>query len=562
MSGIFGYIGKEEHFTKVKNGLSSLYRRGGNGIGITLKCGDELYYTTTTTQVSEVEGCSIALGVTTGYEIDTPALNNLYSVVCDGDIENLLEIKQKSDRTLNKGKSDEIILSQLVANDTKDKIELISTMSKKIKGLPSYAFISKDEDAIFVSKGSEPLMIGISSDGTYISSELIALFDTCDKFILLNDGDMAKITQSRISIFDKKGKKAKRNAQEIPKSIYIENGYKPHDEIFYCPLMIRDSFNHLIKNNKLDFDRFKLNKHALEKTKRIILTGAGSSYYVARANAYNFELLTDIETIAFASSELMQSSGIIDKETIVIAISSRGEDRDTINAVKRAKYNDAKTIGITSNKSSYLALLCDSVIDSSCDFSKNTTSLKSFQAEYFALALLGVYLGYKEGYMTEIHMNVTLKMAQMLSGKISSAIRQIAELSTISAKIKDVQSVIFTGYTVDHALACELATKCRSISKENAFALRIDELKPFDNTLVIALISNEGYANLVAEHLQDIEQDNLIICTTEGVADLMSEYKNVVAFSDSVPLLNTITIASGLYKAFLLANGEEIEKVS
>lgn len=565
MSGIFGYIGNDEHILKIKNGLSSLHRRGGKCVGITLKCGGELYYASSVcAQPSSVEDCTVALAVTSD-NIGEPACNNLYSVVCDGYIDNMLELSRRKDFNLGEGRVDNIILNLLSANSKPDKIALTEGINYKLHGNPTYAFITKDENAIYVSKGNEPLVIGISQDGTYIASELIALFDTCDRYISLNDGDIARIAAGKISVYDLKGRKAKRSVQPIPSSIYVENSYKPQDEILYCPLAIKEIYNKLVRDGKLCFDRLRLSRHTLDRTKRIILTGSASSFNAAMASAYNFELLTDIETIALASNELMNTAGILDKDTIVVAVSSRGEDMETISAVKRAKYNGARTIAITSNKCSYLAMLCDSIIDAECDFPKESISMKSFQAEYFVLSLLGVYIGFKRGYMTDIHMSVTLKIAQMLSGKISSAIKAVSNIDALADKIQSAQNIILTGYTVDYAVACELAEKMRALTEINAYAVRLDEIKFCKDMPVIVLISNEGFADLVARHLLEIEKGgaNITICTTESIADLLCDFQSVTAFGDSVPLFNPITIASGLYRAALMSNAtEELDEVS
>ncbi len=567
MSGIFGYIGNEDHIQKVKNGLEALHRRGSKNVGITLKCKGELYYANNiNAQPSVPEDCTIALAQATDEQINTPACNSLYSVVSDGQIQNIPELSLKNEFSFNELRADEMILKLLTANHQNDKIELIEKLNGKFKGRPTYALISNEEEAIYVSKGNEPLFVGISSNSVYIASELAALFHSCEKYIMLSDGDIAKITQNKISIYDAKGRRAKRSYKAVPDSLCAENNYNYEDEIFYCPLTIKESYNTLFGSSHIHFDKLKINRHMLDKTDRIILTGSGSSYYAAKANTYNFELLTDIESIALPASELKESSGIISKDTLVIAISERGENMDIISAVKRAKYNDARVIAITPNKNSYLALLCNDIIDSGYEPAKEDITFRGFQAEFFALAMLGIYLGFKRGYMTDIHMNVTLKMAQMLSGKISSAIKPQSELTFLSNEFQSHQKIILTGYTVDYAIAEEVASKLREVQAATAYAVRTEEIKNLSDSLVIAIISNEEYANLMIPYLRKIKNNGarLIICTTESIADLLPDFDGIVVFGDSVPLFNPIIIISGLYKAILLSNpqNEKLDEVS
>lgn len=537
MSGIYGYAGNEEHISQIKSALSSLKRRGEKGIGITLKCEDSLYYASEASAKPEhQEDAKTVLAIASSYDISKPACNGRYSVVADGE------------------NGDEERILELISNATGDKIDVIEKARAKQDNLPTFAFISSDENALYISKGNAPLYIGYAHGTNYIASELVALFGICEKYTLLDDGDMAKITPSKATIYDSRGRKTKRSIMPLASNIYVENSLKQADEIFYCPNAIRECVSSLTDESKINLGSLKFSRHMLDRADRIIITSEAMLHPVAKAHSYNFELLTDIETLAIPSSELMETIGIITRDTIVICLCDRGEDMSVINATKRAKYNDARVIAITSSPCSYLAMLSDYVINPKCDFPKNCISLKSFGSQYFALALLGVYMSYKRGYMTEIHTSVTVKMAQMLSGKISSAIKPQGELVELARNIRDAKSIIFTGYAVDYALAQELANKTRKIGNKSAFAMRLEDIGDMADALVIMLASNECYIDKISGYTNDI--NNMILCTTEGIAEQINFTKSTVGFGDNIPLFNPIIIASGFYKAILLANDE------
>lgn len=455
-------------------------------------------------------------------------------------------------------------------NDKSEKLETLLDLAEKeslstLEDRITYAVFNKTANSLILHCGRSPMVIGASNDSYYFSTNLISLAPKCEKYIELDEGKTATIFNNRLTIISHNGRKEKPIFQPIPKNDYIENHCNYGEEILYISSVIKEAYKSLTKDGGINLPSVKFNHRELERIDQIILTGSGNSYFVAKTFEASMELLTDIRAIAIPSIELMSTKGVIDKSTLVIAISHSGESLNTIDAVKRAKDNGAKIIAITDNSMSYLARLCKNTINPQCDFSSLNYSLCAYQVDYLALSILGIYLGGKIGYMSDLYISVTLKLAEMLQGKLGYSTRNRNELIPVAREISGYHQIIVTGYNSDLGLAEEIASKIRTIANLPAFPLAIDQILPLPNTIIIPIISNSADLEIITPYLKAIKDNApMIIFTTDSIAEELEIKDGVVTVSDSLPLFNPITLATSLYQTTLLidSNNNESSLVS
>jgi glucosamine--fructose-6-phosphate aminotransferase (isomerizing) len=576
MSGFFGYVGTQPCKDILIKGISSLKKRGADATGMVFKNQNTFDLISVNGNASELKQassktkCDFTTGIAqsskftrikASEEAANPVYNNLFAVAMDGSFENFNELKRWSNNPFEIVSDEDLMLALLCVANKSDKIELIKTLDSMLLGDISYAFIANDENAIYCKSLGKPLFIGIGSDGFYVSSELISLVNTAEKYIFINEGESAKLTKDRVIIFDTKGKKIKKTATAVPEQSCFENDYAIKDEIFYCPLTVKETYKQFIKKSKINLDYLKLNRHAVDKISQIIITGAGCSYNVASISAYNFSMMCDIPTYAYPSGELRYSGCIINKNTLLIAVSHRGESDDTIACVKRFKNFGAKVIAVTSNELSYLARLSDEIVNPNCDFESNDVSLRCFISTYLAMSFLSLYIGNKNGVVTELYLNVTIKMAELLSGKVSSAIKPSPLFEKVAYAIADSDNVFVTGLGADYSLSLEGADKLRSIAKVNASSFCTSELVEkchsiLNGSLVLALLTNK---DLLQQSLYNLRRAkslgaNVIIITTQNIEEEVSDFENIISFNDSIPLFNVLPCIAGIYKIAIITD--------
>lgn len=326
------------------------------------------------------------------------------------------------------------------------------------------------------------------------------------------------------------------------------------------PEMIKVALENSTQKEKLKFSGVKIGKGYLQGLKMIIFTGGDSAYNASEAVAYNTELLCDIPTVAIHSQLLMNTRGIPTKDTLVIATSKSGEDTDTVFAAKRALKNGAKVIAVAPEDST-LYKMCKGVIP----LSEYADSICGFCEEYFLLSLLSVYFGGKLGTMPKLNISVTLKLAEMLSGKLSFSSHGKRALEEAADYMTSFSDIVFCGYASDEAIAKEISECFRTYGGIRAYSLPIYDIKETaaknDGTLIVPIITNNANAALINMQVNKIKSLylNTLIFTTESIAQECNLRDGIVTVEDSIPLFNPITVSGALHKTLSCINDNNEE---
>lgn len=580
MSGIFGYVGTENAKELLLDGLNSLKHRGQDSCGFALRINEDILQIKSVGELGSLINksasvkCESNLGLAqcdmTFRSKPTPitakpSANNLYAVAMDGIIENFDELKRKTGNPFLISSDEDLILAMLCVMNEQSHLVATQRVAELINGAPSFVFFANDEEAIYCSAGSNPLVVASSSKGFFVASEINSLAPFCNKYLVLEKGEFAKITRDKLVLCDKKLRKIKKPFSTL--NVDLSNDDMLFiDELLYLPSIVRDELNALVKNYKLNFDELKINRRTVDKIKRIVLIGQGSSLNSARLVSHFFEQMTDIPCIAYDSSELLCSKTIIDKDTLLIAVSHSGESIFTIKACMRAMAFGAKSIAVTGNKNSYLARVCNEIVFTKCTL--YTSSIFSFASSYIALTMLCMYIGKKSGVVNDLYLNVNLKMSEMLPGKISSSIKNTSSLEGIANAIYGISNIYVSGLGSDYSLAREVADNFSRYADMNARAFPLSELALNDavrlkGNVVFALITNDDISQNALSYFRRVRSmgAKVLIFTTESISETIADFDNIVSFNDSLPLFNPLICICGLNKlSSIIADKKNDEK--
>lgn len=488
-----------------------------------------------------------------------PSTNNLYSVAVDGRIDNFHALKKWSGEPFPIVTEEDLILALLcvTTKDDKpqDKMDTLRTLSNMLAGSPTIAFMCNNQKAIYCIAGAKPLIIGINKNGYYISSELSALSDSADKYITLSIGELVKITEDRVYIYDKNLKRVKKSVTAISKVNTNSSEYSHSEQLLTLPSITKDIFSQYVRDNKMHFERTKLTSRRLNRFDNIILTGSGSSFNIAGIIRSHLELMADIPVWALPSGELCRSGAIIDSDTLFIPLSASGESTDTILATIRAKELGASAVGICCKKNSHLERICDSVLVADSDFSSSAPAIQCNTAMYFTAGLLSLFISNKLDIAKDMYINLALKMAQMLSGKILTATKVLPSLTMLATRLSARSNIIITGLGADYPLSCEGAAVLGSISALSCVPCHICSLLSSYGTnisehTIIVPITNEDYLPIITPHLlrAKVLGAEIIILTLSNIEAEIKDFDNIVSFDDSIPLFNPLIILSAIYK--------------
>lgn len=574
MNGIFAYVGSVPCRETVLSGIELLKKRGRHTAGCALLT-DCTIHTVKTDCFSDslrnkfassdtdcfcaLAACADAYRTKPSAITAPPSSNNLFAVAIDGVVENFDYLKRWCQNPFPIATDEDLLLALLCVANKLNKIELAQKINSLVEGNPTFCFFANDENALYVFCGNGPVVIAVDDGGFFVSSELGAVIPFTKKYFVMNSGEYAKLTPDRVTVFDSRLKRVKKSLLPVPENSGFENGHILCDEVYYCPLAVRETYSRLVKDGNLDFDYLRFNKRNTDKISRIFLIGSSGLYNCAKIAEYNFSMLTAIPVQAYRSEEFLYSGAVIDRNTLVIAVSDSGEREADTACVRRAKGHGAKTIAFCSDGNSALVRECDAFVNVGCDCACDDASLRGYLSNYLALSFFALYLGNRSGVISRLYLSVTLKIAEMLAGKISSAVKNTPALEMAAVQMREAQNILVCGMGADYALSLEIAQKLRQIARVSASAVSICEISEtaggmLEKSLLVAVLSNKDLSGKSLFYLRRAKAlgAQIIIFTTSNIEESIEDFENIIAFDDSIALFNALSILTGLYKTAVL----------
>ena len=447
--------------------------------------------------------------------------NNNIAIVHNGIIENHLEIKNKFFKDLTcSSETDSEILAHLINFYRKENeiFEAVYLALKEVKGSYAIAVLDKkNPEKIIVARNGSPLLIGLGEKINFIASDAQALIEHTNKFVYLEDGDLATVTAEEVKIYNKDKESIRRETKKSKLSLNSnsKNGYKHYmlKEIFEQPEAVRATIQDRIINNSVPKEILGPNaKEYLSKFKVVQIIACGTSYHAALVAKHWLERLAGIPCPAEIASEFRYRRHAVQKDTLLICISQSGETADTLSALREIKEEDfyVGTIAVCNVPESSLARECDSTLITHAGPEIGVASTKAFTTQLAALMLLVIVLGKRFEITAELENSLCMQL-KSLPEKIKSTLdldNKVAELAKI---FSDKEHALFLGRGSHFPIAREGALKLKEISYIHAESYAAGELKhgPLaivdENMPVIAVAPNNVVLEKLKSNLEEVK---------------------------------------------------------
>lgn len=438
---------------------------------------------------------------------------NDIAIVHNGIIDNYSELKRslvaKGHRF--RSETDSEVIAHLLGDLIQKKHDIKGAMidlTKKLKG--TYAFVAVFEDgSIAGARFDEPLIVGIAKDGYYISSDVLGFIEHTDKAIFLDNDEIVVLDEKGYSIFNFNGKRVKKQVTQIAWELAdVDKGRYAHHTLKEINEQKHTIANALFSRDPV-LEEFC---SVVSDAKRVVLTGSGSSYNAALVAKQLFSKYAGIHCEAVISSEFQYASGMLDKDTVLIAISQSGETADLLQAVKSAKAHKTRILSIVNVPTSSLARASDLFLQISCGPEIGVAATKSFTAE---LALIYRITGILSAKLSLNRSNV--------EGAVSRVLGDTKSIEKVADRIKQIGNIYILGRGLHFPIALEGALKLKELVYVHAEGLPAGELKhgPLalmdENTTVIMLNpSDETHADTLS-NVHEIKARGAMVI---GVSDV------------------------------------------
>ena len=552
MCGIVGYIGDKKAKEILVSGLKNLEYRGYDSSGIALKNNDNIKVVKSVGKIKNLEEklekenldlYKIGIAHTRWATHGEANLVNAHphtvgkvTIVHNGIIENAKELKDElisQGVNFNSETDTEVIAALINKYLENDIIKTLTKVMSILKG--SYALgimIEKEVDKIYVAKKDSPLVIGIGEGENFFASDITAINMFTNKFVFLDDYDIAEVEKENIKFYkDCKKVEKEVNTINIDVNSKSKNGY-PHymlKEINEEPIVLEKTLKPYLD----DFSSIP----DISKYDEIHIVACGSAMYAGMIGKTLFEEKTNTKAICEVASEYRYKNNIYNNKTLVILISQSGETADTIAALKRAKELGQDTLAIVNVKTSTIARLADKVLYIEAGEEIAVATTKAYLLQVAVISLLALKLAYSKNLIDNI--DIYLNEFKTIPKLVKNIIDRENDYKKIANEIYKCQDIFFIGRRLDYAICLEGSLKLKEVSYIHSEAYPSGELKHGTISLI-----DEGmpvFGIITDEELKEKSISNIIEVESRGAKAIIIAKKSLKLGRDLEVLVDDVS---------------------
>jgi glucosamine--fructose-6-phosphate aminotransferase (isomerizing) len=511
------------HVVKAKGRLEKLAEKTDNGRAVMGSCGIGHTRWATHGEPSQTNAHPHVSGNCTGSgsgEVESEVVG-----VHNGIIENYQELKEKLLKhgyTFYSQTDTEVVIKLIDYYYKKYNMGPADALSKtmvRVRGSYALEVMFRDyPDEIWVARKDSPMIIGIKDGESYVASDVPAILKYTRNVYYIGNLEMAKLTAGEVHFFNLDGDEIQKELVEIKwDAKAAEKGGYEHfmmKEIHEQPKAVADTLNSVVKNGTITLENVGLSDEIIKDISSITIVACGSAWHVGVVAQYVFEDLAKIPVRVELASEFRYRKPLLDKKQLVIVVSQSGESADSLAALRLAKDNGIKTLGIVNVMGSSIAREADSVFYTLAGPEISVATTKAYSAQLMAAYCLALQFGKVRDTLNERAYKDMLAELQTIPQKIEKILGDKERLQWFASKYANAKDVFFIGRGIDYAVSLEGSLKLKEISYIHSEAYAAGELKHGtislieDGTLVIGILTqSELYEKTVS---------NMVECKARG----------------------------------------------
>ncbi|MCU4526960.1 glutamine--fructose-6-phosphate transaminase (isomerizing) [Acinetobacter pittii] len=455
-----------------------------------------------------------------------PHMSGKVAVVHNGIIENYQELKDDLQALgyVFTSQTDTEVVAHLVAEalkSTDSLLDAVETVVPQLKGAYALGIIHSDypDELITVREGS-PLVIGVGIGENFISSDQLALLPVTNRFMYLEEGDIARLTRTSIEVFAN-GERVERPVRELDATVSSasKGEYKHYmlKEIYEQPEAIKQTISQALDGNSLRDDFLKNADADFKKIQSVQIIACGTSYHSGMIAKYWFEQLIGVPCQVEIASEFRYRTPVIVENTLYICISQSGETADTLAALretqKRAKANniDIQTLTICNVATSSMVRETDHHLLTLAGPEIGVASTKAFTTQLAALMLLILKIGQVKQRISPALLEEITRELWHSPKVILDTLKHDPEILRLSELFVEKNHCLFLGRGTNYPIALEGALKLKEISYIHAEGYAAGELKHgplalVDNEMPIVILApNDEMLDKLKSNMEEVQ---------------------------------------------------------
>ena len=410
------------------------------------------------------------------------------ALVHNGIIENYQELRDelKADGFEFTSQTDTEVVAHLIEKHyrtAKNLNDAVRSAITRLRGAYALAVIHADEpDHLVVCREGSPLVIGVGIGENFIASDQLALLPVTDRFMFLEEGDIADIRRDQVVIHNRDGETVERPVTRFEHgSDSADKGEYRHfmlKEIYEQPRVVKATMEgRLTKTRVLEQALGTSAEKLLENVRHVQIIACGTSYHAGMVARYWIEELAGVPCSVEVASEFRYRKHVIQPDTLFLCISQSGETADTLAALRQAKKAGFRAaLAICNVPGSSLVRESDLVIMTQAGPEIGVASTKAFTTQLTALLIFTLALARHNGLSEDTETEIVAALHQ-LPGQLDQVLALDAEIAEMSKAFMDKHHSLFLGRGSQFPVALEGALKLKEISYIHAEAYPAGELK-------------------------------------------------------------------------------------
>ena len=451
-----------------------------------------------------------------------PHFSGDIAVVHNGIIENheVLREQLKGLGYVFTSDTDTEVIAHLLNHKLKDHSDLTTALKatvKELHGAYGLAVISASQpDRVVAARSGSPLVIGLGLGENFLASDQLALRQVTDRFMYLEEGDIAEIRRESVQIWDVDGQSVEREAVQYRDGAEAaDKGEFRHfmlKEIHEQPAVVQRTLEGRLGDKQVLVNAFGPQAAELfAKVRNVQIVACGTSYHAGMVARYWLEELAGIPCQVEVASEFRYRKVVVQPDTLFVTISQSGETADTLAALRNAKeLGYLASLAICNVSISSLVRESDLTLLTQAGREIGVASTKAFTTQLVGLLLLTLSLGQVRGTLAAGVEATLVEELRRLPTRLGEALAMDSTVEKVAELFADKNHTLFLGRGAQYPVAMEGSLKLKEISYIHAEAYPAGELKhgPLalvdDDMPVVTVAPNNELLEKLKSNLQEV----------------------------------------------------------
>jgi glucosamine--fructose-6-phosphate aminotransferase (isomerizing) len=425
---------------------------------------------------------------------------------------------------------------------------------ERVEGTYGIAVLHADEPKKIVgARNGSPLVVGLGDGEFFLASDVAAILARTRQVIYLDDGEMAVITDDDYRTCDIKNISVEKEVEEVTWDLeQIEKGGYAHfmlKEIHEQPETIHNTFRGrvVLEEGDAHLGGLNMTPDELRKIRRLVFLACGTSWHSGLVGEYMIEDMARVPVEVEYASEFRYRRPVLDPDTLVIAISQSGETLDTLSAMREARKQGARVLGITNVVGSTIARESDGGVYIHAGPEIGVASTKAFTCQVTALAILTLALARSR------HMDINegqriVRALQRIPEQVHTILDQEDRIRELAELYAEHHNFLYLGRGYNFPIALEGALKLKEISYVHAEGYPAAEMKhgPIalidKNMPVVVLCTQESSYDKIRGNVQEVKarSGRVLAIVTEGDKDITAMADHVIEVPSTLDMLSPL----------------------